>query len=288
MKLVATIPLRNEDWVCGLSLRVALMWCDEIVVLMHECTDGTQDIVEQVIREHDNGRVHVLRASGEWTEMQHRQMMLEFARERGATHIAIVDADEVLSGDLLYRHMPVAGQQMYQLPLYYLRGWPARYHTNGIWGNRIVDLVFRDDKRLSWPGDCFHSRAPRGAVLLPYRPIRQGDGGVMHLWGLSERRLKAKCALYKVTERIRWPQKSMADIERMYSWAIHGEAGHPSYGTPYNWTYAEVPAAWWAPYQHLMEHLHVDAEPWQEREVQRLTAQYGRERFAGLDLFGLV
>jgi hypothetical protein len=37
-----------------------------------------------------------------------------------------------------------------------------------------------------------------------------------------------------------------------------------------------------------MKYLDVDAEPWQEAEVRRLVAEYGREKFTGLDLFGVA
>jgi hypothetical protein len=295
MKLVGLMPVRNEDWVLGLSLRVALLWCDSVVVLLHECVDGSQGIVEQVIRENDKGRIIVTRATGEWTEMQHRQQMLEHARAAGATHIAITDADEVLSGNLIPG--PICGVPleyaikegaMLQLPLYYMRGSVTRYHSNGIWGNRWTDVAFRDNPAAHWGGDNFHARAPRGAAWQPYRPIEQGQGGIMHLWACTGRRIRAKCALYKVTERLRWPHKSLSDIDRMYSWAIHGDSSIVRYGTPDTWTYTEAPESWWAPYAHLMKYLDVDAEPWQEAEVQRLVAKHGAAMFAGLDLFGVA
>ena len=304
MKLIATMPVRNEGWCLGLSLRVALLWCDAVVVLLHECTDESGDIVEQVIRENERGRIHVLRASGEWTEMQHRQAMLLEAREHGATHIAIVDADEVLTGDILPSRIgpSVDGEEtgarfwpnrmstadnprILQFPLYNLRGKIGQYHSNGIWGGKSTCLAFRDDPRLSWSGDHFHHRHPSGATLTPYAPIQWGDGGIMHLWGVSERRLRAKHALYKITERLRWHEKPLSEIDRTYSWAIKGDPQNPRWGTPKTWTYSSVPDAWWEPYWQWRKYLYVDLEPWQEAECRRLVAKHGRETFSGLDLF---
>jgi hypothetical protein len=37
-----------------------------------------------------------------------------------------------------------------------------------------------------------------------------------------------------------------------------------------------------------MQHLHLDAEPWQEAECRKLIEQHGRAKFAGMDLFGVV
>src|SRR4051812_45523687 len=110
-----------------------------------------------------------------------------------------------------------------QLPGYNLRHGTAFYHANGVWGNRWFSTAFQDDPRLGWAGDRFHHREPMGVKLQPYRPIQQGDGGVMHLWGASERRLTAKHALYKLSERLRWPEKPIAEIDRMYSLALKGD-----------------------------------------------------------------
>lgn len=292
MKLVGLMPARNEAWCLGLTARVALMWCDALMILDHASIDRTPSIVLELVYEFP-GRIIYERVAGEWMEMQHRQLMLATAREHGATHIAIVDADEVLTGNLAKRGAmeSIYGSDLkghiLQLPGYNLRGNLHRYHANGIWGNRWFSTAFRDDARLSWAGDKFHAREPQGVELKPYRPIAQGQGGVMHMWGASERRLRAKSALYKVTERLRWPEKPAPEIERMYSWAIYGE--HDSrYGTPATWTYREVQAEWWEPYSHLLQYLNVDAEPWQEAEIRRLVCDHGRERFADFDLYGVA
>ncbi len=294
MKLVGIMPVHSEDWVVGLSIRVALMWTDAMVILDHASADGTAEILADLQQEFP-GRVTVLRDSGaNWDEMAHRQKLLEMARSEGATHIAIVDADEILTGNLLgpfHAMTGVSPGNIITLPGYNLRGGIGRYHANGIWGNRWFSTAFADDERLYWGGDNFHHREPLvkyGPELKQYRPISQGEGGIMHLWGASERRLKAKSAHYKLTERLRWPEKPVADIERMYNWAIHGEPGHRSFGTPDTWTYADVPASWWAPYQQWMEYLDIDAEPWQEADIRRLLEKHGSGLATGLDLFGVV
>lgn len=298
LKLIACMPVRNEAWVLGFSIRVALLWCDELVILNHASTDRTVDIMQDLLYEFAP-RVHLISVPGlQWNEMQHRQMMLEQARRRGATHIAIVDADEVLTGNLLesldggtwrseMRH-GIANGCICQLPGYNLRGSLNRYHANGIWGNRWFSVAFKDAPDLGWSGDKFHHREPGPRKLNAYRPIQHGQGGVLHLWGSSERRLVARHALYKVTERLRWPQKPIAEIERMYNWAIKGDQNVASYGTPATWTYADVPEAWLAPYKNLLQYLDIDATPWQENETRRLVHEHGREAFRGLDLFGVA
>lgn len=300
MKLIATMPVRNEAWILALSARVALMWCDDLCILNHASTDRTGDILGELQAEFP-GRVHVVSMpDGTWTEMQHRECLLEMARMKGATHITIVDADEVLTGNCqvatrteppLYDECLWPNGSIFQLPLYNMRGSIDRFHVNGIWGKRWGSVAFKDDPRLHWhrsgrPGDYdHHHREPKGMPLTPYRPVSQGNGGVMHLWGVTERRLIARHALYKMHERVRWPEKPIREIDAMYSLAIHGR---PPHDMPEGWQFQKAPDSWWAPYAHLMQYLDLNAEPWQEAECKRLIDKHGREAFAGLDLFGVV
>lgn len=311
MKLVGLMPVRNEDWVLGLSARVALQWCDVLVVYLHACEDRSQAILREVFGE--TKHVHFIHSyDPTWNEMPQRETMLKVARDIGATHIAMIDADEVLTANLLPQKddghycadrgvrdyvAALSPGQMLELPGYNLRGSLDRYHSNGIWGNRWFSCAFKDQPEAHWAGDKFHSRNPAGVAWRPLRPIQQGEGGILHLWGASERRLRAKHALYKVTERLRWPEKKVRDIEETYNlWRSTEDVLklYPKqWGEP--WEYATVPKEWWD--ERLEPWLHVKNPEdlvegngevlWQEAEVCRLVQEHGPEKFKGLDLFGL-
>ena len=294
MQIVGLMPVRNESWVCGLTIRAALMWVDKLVILLHDCEDETISIVESIIRENDRGRIIVIHEGNpEWAEMPQREMMLEAARRNGATHLAVADVDELISGNLL----PLMRQhveelqlgQLLQTPLYNVRGSLTRYHANGVWGNRWVSVAFRDAPSISWAahGDTFHRREPIGSGWRdPHKPIDQGQGGVLHLWGLSERMLIAKHRAYRISERLRWPYRPAVLIERLYSLSTHGDPNNPVFGTPETWTYATTPASWWSEYERRgwMKHLDINAVPWQEKWADEMIAKYGREKFAGLSV----
>jgi hypothetical protein len=311
MKLVALMPVRNEAWVLGLSARAALAWCDAICILLHSCTDNSFQIIADIQREYAPRRVSwTIEDNPQWDEMAHRQYLLNDARDMGATHIAIVDADEILTGNLLdtvrRRIEELPPGHILQLPGYNLRGSIDRYHANGVWANRWFSAAFQDDPRLGWSGDRFHAREPQGMALRPSRPVAQGEGGILHLWGASERRLRAKHALYKITERLRWPAKPVSEIDGQYNLAIYNsrtaavgwnKAGpialaldrpEPPEDWPGPFTFQTVPASWWEPYGDLLRYLDVDAVPWQEEESRRLVAEHGAAAFAGLDLFGVA
>ena len=63
-----------------------------------------------------------------------------------------------------------------------------------------------------------------------------------------------------------------------------GQPGQVVHGQSEAAAVSPVPAEWWAGYEHLMQYLNVDAEPWQDRELRRLVAEHGREKFADLEL----
>src|SRR5882724_9073912 len=126
MKLIGIMPVRNEQWCLGLTARVALMWCDRIVILLHACTDESANIIQTIRAEHPDRVVVRTHRHESWTEMAHRQQMLEIARGTDATHIAIIDADELLTANLLglirghVEQLPPG--VMLMLPGYNLRG----------------------------------------------------------------------------------------------------------------------------------------------------------------------
>lgn len=278
MKLVGCMAVRNEDWILNLSARVALEWCDELVILLHECVDRSGWIVADIMREHP-GRLLPIHVSGDWQEMQHRQRMLESARSLGASHIAIVDADEVMTansvGNARAAALSLRDGQILQMPLFNLRNGMTEYHSDGVWANRTVSVAFHDHPRLSWSGDQFHAREPQGA---PLNRIISSDrnGGVLHFWGASEARLIAKHALYKMTETLRWPAKPRYQIDDLYNLAFFGRGAMEP-----------VPKAWTAGLEPLSLVVDLDQEPWQAKECQRLMAIHGPGRFEGLDLFGV-
>lgn len=291
-KLVCTMPVRNEAWVLGLSARAVLMWCDLLVVLDHRSTDTSASILEQIGREPETcGRViRMYSQDAEWEEMKHRQSMLMVARQYDATHIVMVDADEVLTGNLLPSIRALVEDtpkgQTLQIPWRCLRGGVQKYHYDGTWGTARVSVAFADEKRCCWQtrdGYDFHHRHPMGRpASFSFGGI---TGGLMHLQFASDRRLRAKQALYKMLEVIRWPgRQTVEQINRMYNLAVYGfEQPQSTCGS-----LSVVPGSWWAPYAHLAPRLHLDADPWQEAECQRLYSEHGAAKFAGLDLFGVI
>lgn len=298
------MPVRNEDWILGFSARAALMWCDVLVVMLHRCSDRSNEIIEDIREEHDclgsiverpnsERRVIVLRDFAlEWEEMRMRQRLLEIGRELGGTHFALIDADEVLTGNLLPGIRSFAEttdrNSILMLPWLQMMEAPgvslvcSRVMSSGMWGEQNASTVFPDQPCYHWAtrdGYDLHHRHPMGAELRWDQPISDRSGGLMHFQFASRRRLLAKQLLYQLIEMKRWPGRRPVDaVRHMYARTVQESESA---------ALSSVPDSWWAPYSHLLKHLHIDAEPWQEAECKRLLAD-NPKLAVGLDDFGLM
>lgn len=269
----------------GLSARASLRWLDGLLVLDHASDDATPAIIHQVRNEHPGAVWSITDDAAQWNEATQRARMHAECRARGATHVAILDADEVLSANLVGRIRQIAAAMpsgcLLWLPWICCWRSRGRFRANGVWGDARAPVLLADAEQCRWEagaGDYqFHRRAPVNATRLDM--LSHGIGGLMHLQFVDRRRLAAKQALYKMQEVIRWPEfKDLATLNQQYGQAMD-EA---------DMDLRAVPVEWWEPYRDLLSHLHVGEAPWQEAECRRLWIEHGAERFAGLDLFGVV
>lgn len=93
MKIIAMLPAKNESWVLEHSLK-SLSFCDEIIAIDDNSTDSTRAILEKY-----NCTIVELDTSTQvgWKEYEIRSYLLHVARQRGATHLVAIDADEAFS-----------------------------------------------------------------------------------------------------------------------------------------------------------------------------------------------
>jgi len=291
MKLVALMLARNEDWVIGLSARAALMWCDALIVWMHCCDDATATIINRLDYNSDGRVTYGYDDLLEWEEMRLRDNMLNRARQLGATHVAIIDADEVLTGNALaeVRTMTeiLPDGVCLQVPWFQMRadwlGLPQRCITHmctGLWAHQNSVVAFKDNPKFHWAsrdGYDFHHRQPMGMPFVSHHMYDNRAAGCMHLQFLSRRRLIEKQFLYQLTERKRWGYDTETIKKKYVPTVTESDSAQ----------LAACPESWWAPYSHLMQYLHIDREPWQEEECFRLIRENpGIE--AGLEDFGLL
>lgn len=262
-----------------------MLWVDEAVILMHSCADRTADIVDEVEAEYGKPILRMWSEDATWREMSHRDALLQSARKLGAAHIVIVDDDELVSGNLLpsIRRMVELTPRgsVLQLPWVQLKGSIHTYISSGMWSQQCASTAFPDDPAYHWAarnGYDHHHRHPMGKPINAHLPMGRGvtRGGLLHAQMLCDRRLRIKQYWYQLVERSRWPNRETPQqVAARYT---------PTVESPGK--LSRVPDAWWEPYQHLMRHLDLDAEPWQLAECRRLIAENpGIE--VGLNNFGV-
>ncbi len=295
MNIVGLFPMRNEMWCAGLTLRAALLWMDSIIVLDHASTDGSRELALEIGEE--TKRITVICEDNPvWHEMRHRQMMLDTARQLKATHLGLVDCDEILSANLLphIRSMfeALPNGRILQLPWLCLRGGLDKVHISGPWADgQNVTTGFVDSPELYWSsagrgGYDFHNRAPMGRQMVPYLPIqRDRNAGLIHLQFVNQRRLAYKQLQYCLIERSRWPNREPVEaVRKRYSLAVYGSHDGPDPHMEETLGPA-LQEPWWGAYKDLMQHFHPDAEPWQAENCRKMLRENpGIEK--GLDDFG--
>lgn len=289
-KIVGMMLVRNEAWIVKMTMLIALRWLDELVILDDGSTDETPDHVVDVCRQVGPSRVHYYRTERTepiWREMELRQALLEHARKRTPTHLAVIDADEIPASTVLPHLREIvagcgAGHGV-SLPM------NSPYHSIR---NRRVDgsfepasglfLAYRDVPGAHWraEGDGYqhHARCPRGvSALTP--AYHASQGGVMHMQFVSKRRLQVKAAYYKALETIQYPGRMRpADLNRKYDWTLRTEGMRTE----------PIPDTWWSSHTAELSHLDVQRDPWQYDALRILINRYGMGAFAGLDMHGVV
>ncbi len=261
-----------------------------MIVLDHASSDRTPEIIEEVAREWP-GRLHHRRENDPvWRETAIRQRLLEEGRDLGATHFWVVDADEMVAGDLVPCIRPwlaslAAGQSLSLpwFPIWRSLDWRRR-DGNAYWCANRTHYGFRDH-----PAVCYQTRPERSKYDIHVRkPALPGGerafggeepaSGVMHFVAADWRRLVAKTAWYKMIETVRFGDRSAAELNAFYDQDVD-EAGL---------ALVPVPAGWWSPYRAWRRHAGLESRSWFEEECQRMWRQHGPERFAGLELWDLV
>lgn len=245
MKIIGLMPARNEGWCIGYTARNLLTWCDELIVLEHVSHHPALDWLRV-------GRIS--ESEPEWNEADFRQRLLVKGRELGGTHFAIVDADEILTANLVPKIRDMAGElapaECLWLPWLCLWRSLDQYRCDDSpFGRARVPVVFRDDPSIEHKrgadGYQLHSRPPFGAKVIDR--LTAQDGGILHLQHANWTRLVAKQEWYIRQEQRRWG-KVLAN----YAGTMNEDG----------LKLAPVPDGFWPTGRELID---LAAEPWQAK-----------------------
>jgi len=124
-KLIAMMPIRDEDWILERSLADLSTYVDEIVVVDDGSIDQTPEIIRsfpKVTLIHTNPPGTKPFCNGQ--ESTNRNRLLDMARQRGAEWILQIDADEIFEDAMKTR-----------IHRFFRKGCSVQFHIVNLWGD---------------------------------------------------------------------------------------------------------------------------------------------------------
>ncbi|NTW98827.1 MAG: glycosyltransferase, partial [Geobacteraceae bacterium] len=281
LKIVGLVPARNEKHIISQCLRALSLFTDAIVYLDDASTDETLHIVESLANECHIERI-IRKTEWHRDEPGDRNAMLKAGREIGGTHFIVIDADEMLTSNLAIGNMIKAEilklQPGDRLALNWIQLWRSvdQYRFDqSVWTWNYKEIIFCDDGVCSYSSDFIHTpRVPESLHGQTYR-LEGYDAGLLHFQFVNWSNLLLKQAWYRCLERIREPGKPVSEINKRYA---------PSKDET-DLGLKPVPVNWFDSYSFFDPAAYDQLDVWRKDQVLGWFRQYGREHFAGLDIW---
>lgn len=289
MKIVGLMLVRNSAWILGLTLRAALEWCDEVIVLDHASMDETPDLVHDLAK---GGCILYERTDeADFNEMDMRRILLERARMRGATHFATIDDDEALTANFLVRIREFASDLApgfsFAVPM--VACWRSLdvYRTDAAscWSRTGMHILFADHPSIMWRprpnGYQLHSRQPFGirGTFQPY--AKPSQGGCFHMQWANWPRCMTKHTWYVLRDAEHSRRSGIPDNPELINARYVQTLDERTLST------TPIPAEWWSPYREWRDrYVDLGRPGWHAAECERLAEALGPSGLKGLNLFG--
>lgn len=289
MKLIGLCVVRNESWCLRTTMAAALQYLDHLVVLDHASTDDTGTIITSFCTYYPDQITRLHEADPAWNEATYRQRLLDIGRGLGGTHFVVIDADEILTANLVpcirqFASSLIPGQAGLFPWIHLWRSLTKFRVDDSPFGakNALCKFMFADcqdpaPRYVADDGYQLHCRLPSICKPSPpslMRTMKIDSGGVLHLQHANWERVCWKQLWYQMTEKLRWGK-----IRANYSGTC-SEKGLQLADVPTEWFYGSL--------KNLMSHLELDKEPWHKKECLRLRKQFGQKLPHDIDTFGLL
>ncbi|HZS43080.1 MAG TPA: glycosyltransferase [Candidatus Paceibacterota bacterium] len=205
MKIIALLPVKNEEWVLPFYLKSMQEIADEIIALDDNSTDQSRQILE-------SAGVKIIEMSEDEISTEktvnmsrRRNLLLSAARQAGGTHLVFLDADEIFSKNFSRDGRKIisglkAGQK---LSMRWVTLWKSAPYerVDGAWYNLYKDFIFADDGQATFENkNLSEGRTPGSNDQDLKFPSEKGV--VFHLQFLAWNRNLYKQAWYRMQELV--------------------------------------------------------------------------------------
>ena len=225
MKVIALLPVKNEEWCLPAYLHNTLKVVDEIIAI----DDGSTDTSIRILLK-AGAKVHssekLKNYNSGWSEGSIRAELLKLGREAGGTHFVCLDADESFTNPFV----PIVKEALnkiqpgHKIAMQWLALWKSYTHyrhDSTVWSNNWKEFIVADHPSLSYDSDM-HMHLGR----TPVSPDESGDshwlrlppqyGAVMHFQFAAYNNFQLKQSWFRCSELIQNPGTEAA-INSKYS-----------------------------------------------------------------------
>lgn len=281
VKIVALIPARNESAIIEQCLRAVSIAVDAVVYLDDCSTDGSLDIVRSLAAECKVERI-LTKQSWYRDEPGDRNRLLEAGRQIGGTHFLVIDADEMLTANLVlgggFRAVMEQLQPGDTLALWWIQLWRTAVeyrHDSSIWTNIYKPVAFCDRPGAAYSSEFIHTPRIPGGLGGKQRALQGNQAGLLHFQFVYWDNLVLKQSWYKMLERVREPRKSTAEINDRYR-ASTDETGLAT---------KPILGEWFAGYDFFLLDGYYRPDTWRLAQIAEWFGQYGAEYFRDLEIW---
>ncbi len=215
-KIIALLPVRNEELFLPTYLSSVSSIADEIIALDDHSTDMSASILEKA------GAV-VIKSSfkndGIVNMSQRRKILLKEGRKRGGTHFIWLDADEAFSANFVQNARKYilelsSGEKLF---FKWITLWKdiAVYRADFPWGNIYKDFIVFDNPSYDFE-DAFLSESRTQGANNKIKKVPESEGVVLHYQFVAWERAQLKQVWYRCRELIE-QKKSAKKINSAYS-----------------------------------------------------------------------
>lgn len=276
--VIVLCPVRNEAWILHKFLSVASQIADRIIVADQLSTDRSREICAlfKKVTLIDN-------PYSDFNEKRYREILMAEARKsRGRRLLLALDADEILSSNILdspewktaLKVRPgttIAPQRviLWKSPLAY------KSITPGLFGEYFAVGYMDDDA----PYEAEHMHSTRFPLKADQEIIYLNEIVVMHYQAAAFQRIMSKNRWYRSYERINDPDISSIKLNRFYSQYLQDMGKIPTH---------ECPASWHEGWKTLgIDTTSIAQERyfWWDWEVLRMFREHGTQPFLKDDIW---
>lgn len=223
MKIIALLPIKNEELTLGACLESLKKISDEIIIIDDDSSDGTIDIARRygcVI--YSNKDI----SNAGWSEHSIRKRLLDLGRQHNGTHFICLDGDEIISSNFCNngRNIISSLKPGQKITMHWVTLW-KNFNDYVVGGNEYAnlwkDFIFCDDGFSDYNYAFLGvSRTPGNSTIKPVI-LSDEDGVILHFQFSYWERNQIKQAWYRCSELISG-SRTVRRINNTYRATLNG------------------------------------------------------------------